>query len=402
MPILFLIVVIDLIGFGIVIPLLPFYAERFQATPDVVTLVLATYSFTQLLSAPLWGRLSDRIGRRPVLLASLFGIALSYVWLGFADSLWVLFAARAVCGAMAGNISAAFAYVADITDAENRTKGMGIIGAAWGLGFFIGPAIGGILAGPDAATADFQTPSFAAAALSAIAFVLTAIFLKESLSPEIRARNAARTREPMADVVKGVLANRALTLWMVLTFFVTFSLAGMETTFAMWTERSYGWGPRPNGFLLTFIGLVSVTVQGGLIGRLRRRWDERSLLIQGAALMALASAAIPFAASPAILVLVMAVVAYGFGIASPALNGLISLEADETRQGSILGLSRSSATAARVVGPACAGVMFAALGKDAPYFMGAVIMLGVTVMAVQSRRLLERTRPPEKDDTAKS
>ncbi|MCG8511007.1 MAG: MFS transporter [Rhodospirillales bacterium] len=395
MSILFLIVVIDLIGFGIIIPLLPFYAERFQATPDVVTLVMATYSLAQLIALPLWGRLSDRIGRRPVLLVSLVGIALSYVWLGFADSLLALFAARAICGAMAGHISAAFAYVADITDAENRTKGMGVIGAAWGLGFFIGPAIGGILAGPDAITADFQTPSFAAAALSAVAFVLTAVFLKESLSPEIRARNAAQPDEPMADIVKGVLKNPALTLWIVLTFFVTFVLAGMETTFAMWTERSYGWGPRPNGFLLTFVGLVTMAVQGGLIGRLRRRWDEQSLLIQGAAFMALASAAIPFAATPWILVVVMAAMAYGFAVASPALNSLISLEADERRQGSILGLSRSSSTAARVVGPACAGVLFAALGKDAPYYLGAVVMLGVVMVAYRYRRRSARSAPVE-------
>jgi multidrug resistance protein len=385
MSILFLIVVIDLIGFGIIIPLLPFYALSFDVTEDIVTLVMATYSLAQLFSAPLWGRLSDRVGRRPVLLISLFGVALSYLWLGFAESLWVLFAARAFCGAMAGNISAAFAYVADITTAENRTKGMGIIGAAYGLGFIAGPAFGGIMAGADAATADFQTPSFAAAALSALALILTAIFLKESLSPEIRAHNAEKGHEPFSRVVRHVIGNRALLLWIVLTFFVTFVLAGMETTFAMWTNQSYGWGPRPNGYLLAFIGIISAAIQGGLIGRLRRRWDERSLIIQGSVFLALASAAIPFAVNPAILVVVMAAMAYGFAIVSPALNGLISLEVDESRQGSILGLSRSSATAARVAGPACAGVMFAALGKDAPYFMGAVVMLGVLLAAMRYR-----------------
>ena len=154
MPALFLIVVIDLIGFGIVIPLLPFYAEHFQARPDVIALLMATYACTQFLSAPIWGRASDRWGRRPILLLSLAGAVLSYTGLAFSDSLWMLFASRALGGVMAGNISAAFAYVADITTPKNRAKGMGLVGAAFGLGFVIGPAIGGILAGPAPATAD--------------------------------------------------------------------------------------------------------------------------------------------------------------------------------------------------------------------------------------------------------
>ena len=186
MPVLFLVVVIDLIGFGVIIPLLPFYAEFYQASPAQVGLVMATYSFTQFLAAPFWGRMSDRTGRKPVLLISLAGAALSYVWLGYCETLWALFAARAVGGFMAGNISTAFACVADMTTRENRAKGMGMIGAAFGLGFIIGPAFGGILAGSDPVNADFQSPALVAAGLSAIAFFLTLTIFKESLSPEIR------------------------------------------------------------------------------------------------------------------------------------------------------------------------------------------------------------------------
>ena len=178
MPILFLIVVVDLIGFGIIIPLLPFYAEFFYADPATVGLIMATYSLTQFLAAPYWGQLSDRIGRRPVLLVSLAGSAVAYFWLGFADELWVLFAARALGGLMAGNISAAFAYVADVTTPKNRAKGMGMIGAAFGLGFIIGPAVGGILAGPDPINADYKSPAFAAAGLSMMALALGVIFFK--------------------------------------------------------------------------------------------------------------------------------------------------------------------------------------------------------------------------------
>lgn len=191
MLILFLIVLVDLIGFGIIIPLLPFYAEFFKASPDTVGILMATYSLTQFIAAPFLGRLSDRYGRRPILLFSLAGSSIAYVVMGFADSLWLLFWPALSADLWPKNIGAAFAYVADITTTENRAKGMGLIGAAFGLGFIVGPAIGGILAGPDAATANYQLPAFAAAALSALSFLMALIMLKESLSDEVRQRNAA-------------------------------------------------------------------------------------------------------------------------------------------------------------------------------------------------------------------
>lgn len=220
MFILFLIVFIDLVGFGIVIPLLPFYGEHFQADPFTVSLIMATYSLGQFIAAPFWGRLSDTIGRRPVLIISLFGAVLSYIWLGFATTLWMLFAARMVGGLMAGNISTAFAYIADITTIENRAKGMGMVGAAFGLGFIAGPAIGGILAGPDPLTADFQTPAFVAAAMSFVAFVLTFLRLKESLPADVRAQAAnkprpkrwAQMREAVQRPGIGLLITKAICL----------------------------------------------------------------------------------------------------------------------------------------------------------------------------------------------
>src|SRR5438876_7076929 len=181
MPILFLIVFIDLVGFGLIIPLLPFYAERFGASPQLVTLLLAIFSLMSMLAAPLWGRLSDRIGRRPVLMTSMAAAVLAYLWLGFAGELWMLFAARAFAGICAGNIAAAQAYIADVTPPEKRARGMGMIGAAFGLGFIIGPALGGIVAGDDLATADLTTPGLIAAGLSAVAFFGVVLLLPESL-----------------------------------------------------------------------------------------------------------------------------------------------------------------------------------------------------------------------------
>src|SRR5260221_10370495 len=186
MPVLFAVIVIDLIGFGLVIPLLPFYGEHFSASPLVVTLLMSTYSLFQLFAAPLWGGLSDRHGRRPILLVSLAGGVVGYLWLGIADALWMLFAARALQGVCAGNIAAAQAYVGDVTTPENRAKGMGMIGAAFGIGFIIGPALGGFLAGGDPATARLGAPFYVGAGLSALAFLGALIFLKESLPPHRR------------------------------------------------------------------------------------------------------------------------------------------------------------------------------------------------------------------------
>ncbi|MBT8003569.1 MAG: MFS transporter [Rhodospirillales bacterium] len=379
---LFLIVFIDLMGFGIIIPLLPFYAEHFHADPFTVGLVMATYSLTQLIAAPVWGRMSDRIGRRPVLLITLAGTAASYIWLGFVDSLAALFAARAIGGAMAGNISAAFAYMADITTREDRAKGMGLIGAAFGLGFIVGPAIGGLLAGADPATADYSLPAFAAAGLSVVALVLAVAILKESLSEEIRARIAARPPEQRFQRMVQAFKTPKLGFLIMVSFLATFVFAGMEATFAMWSERTYAWGPQQNGFLFAGVGIVSAAIQGGLIGRLANRFGEAKLIIQGSVALAIGMVLIPFSENLWILALAMAVLAYGFSTLSPSLNSLISLQVDDENQGAIMGVTRSATTFARIVGPAWAGLLFAQLGKDWPYFVGGGMMLLVAALSI--------------------
>jgi len=401
MPILFLIVFIDLIGFGIIIPLLPFYAEYFQASPEMVGLMMATYSFTQFLAAPFWGRLSDRIGRRPVLLVSLAGASASYVWLGFSESLWMLFAARAVGGAMAGNISAAFAYVADITTRENRAKGMGMIGAAFGLGFIAGPAIGGILAGSDPVNADFQSPAFAAAALSAAALLLAFGTLKESLSVEIRQRLAQQLPQKRLSMFREAIKRPHLGLLLTLTFLSTFVFAGLESTFPMWSRRQFGWGPEQNGYLFAFVGLLSALIQGGLIGRLARKFGEAGLIIQGALALAIGIAMIPFSSSVVMLVIAMSIAGYGFSVISPALNSLISLQAGDDEMGGIMGVTRSASTMARFIGPAWAGFLFGTLGRDWPYFGGALVMVIVLILGAKtlktlsdSKKIQETRMPP--------
>ena len=378
---LFMIVLVDLIGFGLYIPLLPFYAEHFDATPFMVGLTMATYSFAQFISAPLWGSLSDRKGRRPVLMIGMAGSIISYLWLGFADSLWVIFAARAMNGLMAGNISAAFAYMADVTSRENRAKGMGLIGAAFGLGFIAGPAIGGILAGSDPTNADFQTPAFAAAGLSTVAFIMTVLFLKESLSTEAKERLATQPRTKRLVQLRNSLTHPIMGRLLVLIFLSTFVFAGLESTFAMWSRRSFGWGPEQNGYLFALVGITSALIQGGLVGRLAKRFGEKALVLQGAIALAIGVLLIPFAVNLPLLLIAMMIAGYGFSIITPSLNSLVSLQASEDEQGRVLGVTRSASTLARVAGPAWAGLLFSMLGKDWPYFGGALIMIIVVILA---------------------
>lgn len=395
MPTLFLIVVVDLIGFGLIIPLLPFYGEHLHATPAEVGLLMAAYSCAQFFTAPFWGRVSDRIGRRPVLIVGIIGATLSYLWLAYADGLWMLFAARAFGGAMAGNISAAFAYVADITGPHNRAKGMGLIGAAFGLGFIFGPAIGGLLAGSDPLNADYRTPALTAAALSAVALVLTIAILPESLSKEARARQAALTHRVRRQALRQALLQPSVLLLLVVSFLAVFVFAGMETTFAMWSRRQFGWGPEQNGYLFAFVGLMSAGIQGGLVGRLAKRFGEGKLIVLGTAALALGMLMIPFSASLPWLMAAMVFVAFGFSLVSPSLNSLISLQVDVDVQGGTMGITRSTTTLARVLGPGWAGAMFYYLGKDWPFLGGAVVMAAVMVLSLRTIRLSRRRRRTE-------
>jgi DHA1 family tetracycline resistance protein-like MFS transporter len=389
MPVLFAVIVIDLIGFGLVIPLLPFYGEYFLASPLVVTLLMSTYSLFQLSAAPLWGRLSDRHGRRPILLVSLAGGVVGYLWLGMADALWMLFAARALQGVCAGNIAAAQAYVADVTTPENRAKGMGMIGAAFGIGFIIGPALGGALAGSNPTAPDVAAPAFFAAALSASAFCAALVFLKESLSPALREVKRRNRREAVTRALRRPTLRRLLLIF----FVVGFAFAGMETTFALWASRQFGWGAAQVGYVLTYIGICSAVVQGGFIGRLSRRFGEERLLSAGIGSLGLGLLAIPISASIPALVIATGLLAFGMGMIQPSVNSLISRRAVSDEQGEVMGVTQSFGSLARILGPFFAGVLFVGIGPSAPYFAGAALMSGVLVLALRTMRG-EAARPP--------
>jgi MFS transporter, DHA1 family, tetracycline resistance protein len=378
MPTLFLIVFVDLVGFGLVIPLLPFYAVRFAASPQQVTLLLATYSFMQLFTAPLWGRLSDRIGRRPVLMTSMAASALAYLWFASASTLWMLFAARALAGACAGNIAAAQAYIADVTTPENRAKGMGLIGAAFGLGFIFGPALGGYLAGNDPATANLEVPALVAAGLSVVALGGVLFLLRESLTPEQRGQSRRRGR---VGAILETLRRPILSRLILIFFLVILAFAGMESTFALWAMRQFRWGPEQVGYVFAYVGVLSAILQGGLIGRLAQRFGEERLLLCGLVLIGVGLLVLPFAHDLAVLGVAVSGLALGMGLTQPSLNSLISRRADRAEQGEVLGVSQSVGSLSRVLGPALAGVLFADFGRSSPFLWGAGLIAVAFVLA---------------------
>jgi DHA1 family tetracycline resistance protein-like MFS transporter len=390
MPILFLIVFVDLVGFGLIIPLLPFYGERFAASPQLVTTLLAVYSLMAMIAAPLWGRLSDRIGRRPVLMASMMAAVLAYLWLGLASALWMLFAARALAGACAGNIAAAQAYVADVTPPERRARGMGMIGAAFGLGFIIGPAVGGIVAGNELATADLETPGLIAAGLSLIAFLGVLLVLPESRPPGARGQPSRGRIAALCNALGRPVLSRLLVVF----FLVILAFAGMESTFALWAMRQFDWGPAQVGYALTFVGLLSAIMQGGLIGMLTRRFGEERLMLSGLALIAIGLLVLPFAHHLAPLLVALAALALGMGAMQPTLNSLISRCSGPAEQGEVMGVAQSIGSLSRVLGPLIAGALFEAFGRNSPFLWGALLVAGALLVGWRLPRTLAGAEAP--------
>ena len=365
----FMTVVVDLVGFGIVIPLLPLYAAQFGASGLQVGLLMTIYSAAQLVAAPLWGRLSDRVGRRPVLLVSLLGSTISYAIAALAGSLWLLFLARLLGGFSGGNLSAAQAYVADVTTPEERARGMGLLGAAFGIGFVIGPAIGGALV-----SFGQWVPFAGAALLCGVNLAWTFFSLPEPPRPADGMRTPARRGLAWTELYAAVRQPRFLSL-LVLSFCATFALANLEATFALTTHRLFGYGNRENAFLFTYIGLTLAVTQAAVVGRLVRRLGEPAVVVLGLFVTVGGLFAVPYAHNLGHLLAILGVFSFGSGISTPAISSLISRAAGAHIQGGALGAGQSATSLARVVGPACGGFFFDRFGVPAPYLLGATVMI---------------------------
>ncbi|MBD2439221.1 MFS transporter [Nostoc sp. FACHB-110] len=381
--VLFLIVFIDLLGFGIILPILPLYAEQFGAEANEATLLVAIYSLMQFLFAPLWGSLSDRYGRRPILLLTLFGSVIAYTGLGFATSLGILFIARGFAGMMAGNIATAQAYIADITTPANRSRGMGIIGAAFGLGFILGPAIGGILIGTDSDNANFHLPSLFSAGLSLLALLCALILLPESLNTETKAKIQAHRYRQRRINWRHLLQRLQLFMLIGIYFLVTFAVAAMDSTFALWSKQELNWNAQQTSYLFAFMGLVCTIVQGGLVGFFKKLLGEIKLLILGILGLGLGLLLIGFSKNLILLLVSITLVAGGISITQPILNSLISQITATEDQGQILGTASSCSALARIVGPTWGGASFVKFGSSAPFLSSSLVVLLALIISLR-------------------
>jgi DHA1 family tetracycline resistance protein-like MFS transporter len=367
---LFFVCVIDILGFGILIPLVPYMADRFGVTPALITPILGIYSLCQLVAAPLWGRLSDRYGRRPILMSSLAGACVSYLLLGFAHNVEGLVAARALAGFMAGNLAAAFAYASDISTPAERAKSMGMVGAAIGIGFMLGPAIGGLLAGDDIRSANFVRPAMLSAALSLLAIALVFFVLRESHAPERRTRPGAARR---AGPVALLLARPALRSIAAASFLVTCSQAIFESIFAIWALHKFGFGPRTVGLVLFSLAIVAVGVQGGLVRVLVPLLGEARLAICGVTLYVAGLLMVATAPGLTLTFLGLACCGIGGGAFIPCASALASKEADPRERGAVMGTYQAAASLARALVPMASGAIYMGLGPNAPFIAGAAV-----------------------------
>ena len=374
LTVIFITVFIDLVGFGIVIPILPLYAERFGASPLVVGLLLAVYSLMQSVCAPLLGKLSDRVGRRPVLLVSLIGTSLGFFVMAFAGSLWLLFVARIIDGATGGNISTAMAYIADVTPAERRSRGMGLIGAAFGLGLILGPAIGGLLG-----HVSLAAPFLFAGALAAANAVALCFLLPESLPPE--RRRAAERHLTIAEIFRPP-HGRALFTVMATYFCTTVAFSLLTATYPLFTERRFGFHAIQNGYIFASQGLIGALIQGALLGWLLKRSSDKALTVAGTAVLTVSLFVLPLSATIGGLLLATAGIAVGHALVAAPLNGLASKHTNPSSQGRVLGVMQSAASVARIIGPVLGGWLLSAdaAGSSAlfgrsPYLAGGTVML---------------------------
>jgi MFS family permease len=365
---LFLTVFIDLLGFGLVMPLLPRYAESLHASPLQIGLLGAAYSAMQFLFVPVWGRLSDRVGRRPVLLGSIVATIGSMLLLGFASSLFWLFAARIFGGIATANIATAQAYIADSTTAEKRARGMGLLGVAFGLGFILGPFFGGLLA-----SISLGTPARVAAALGVVNLVWVMRALPESLSPENRERNIRENRHSMrlgldTKAFRSAMHTPGLGAVIALFFVCTISFANLEQTFALFAHDAFGLDTKHTGYILGAVGIVAAFVQGGLIGPLNRAFGEVPVIRAGTFLQATGFAIVAYSAGHGLALLYVGVITLsaGNGITTPSLSTLASKRAPEHAQGASLGVMQSMGSLGRVFGPTWGGFVYG-LGHRLPY-----------------------------------
>jgi len=363
LPILFIVMFLVMVGFGIIIPVLPFYAENVGATPTQLGLLMAVYSLMQLIFAPMWGRISDKIGRKPVIMIGIFGLSVSFFLMGFSSQLWMLFAARIIGGFLSSaNMPTVMAYVADITTPEDRGKGMGIVGAAVGLGFVFGPAIGGIFS-----KFSLNTPFYIAGTSSLITFFLVWILLQESLKKEQR----SQTNSEKESLWKAF--NGSISILFILQLFISLSLSGLEATFAYYAAKKAGLGTVTLGYLFMIMGLAGAIVQGGLVGRMTKKYGEGFVIQVGIIISAIGFALILLVNNFATAALFLTIFGIGNGVIRPSISALLTKKST-SGHGSATGLLSSFDSLGRIAGPPLGGLLFS-IAIGLPYISGIILSI---------------------------
>ena len=378
---IFLTVFIDLLGFGILIPILPsFSVKELHIDEAAIGIAIALYSFVQFLFNPVLGKLSDKYGRKPVIVVCLFLNAMGYIVFSFTHSYILLLVSRVIAGIGGSSIGVAQAYIADITTRENRSKGMGLIGAAFGLGFVFGPLIGGLLS-----EFGYAVTGYVAAGFSLIAFTSTILYLPESLKKsQIIEQTQNQLRRKIFDfaAMKKILQKPDLAILVLLFFILTFSFANIYGTFALLGLKVYGFTDMQNGYMFGIVGLTSAIVQGGLIGRINKVMSKKTILMVGSLLIMVALAMIPYAGTFLGLAIVSIVLSCGTGTFQPTVLSLISEVTSETEQGITLGMNQSLSSFARVLGPLWGGFAFEYLGYPFPFITGAIFTFVIFLLTV--------------------
>ncbi len=371
--VLFAILFLVMMGFGIVIPIMPFFVTDLGGGPTVLGLFMASYSLMQFFFAPFWGRLSDRIGRRPVLLIGLLGYGFTFILFGFASKLWMIFAIRILSGIISSaTLPTAMAYIADTTEGNERSKGMGLMGAAMGMGMIFGPAIGGWLGHHG-----FALPFFAAGALCLLTFPFAFFFLSESLKEKTIGNTRFNFKLSMDTI------RHPLFLLFTLAFISNFTMAMFETTFALFAAAKIGFGPRELGILFAVLGVVGVIVQGSLIGRLVKRFGDINLIKGGLFIAAVGMLSILDAHSMFFMLVTTSVFYVGISLISPSLSTLVTKNSLDG-QGVSLGLMQSFGSLGRIIGPVTGGILYGA-NISIPYFSGAAFLL--LILGIAGKRI---------------
>ncbi len=386
-PLLFLFVTVfvDMIGYGIVIPLLPFYVQQQASGAALVGLLGSLYAAMQFVGGPFLGGLSDRVGRRPVLLLCLFGTSFAYLLLGLADTLLLLVAAVVLAGGAAGTLATAQAYIADSTLAGDRARGLGLIGAAFGLGLIAGPVLGGLLS-----LYSLGAPAFAASALALCNVAFGFFVLPESLPLTRRTSTPILELNPVSQLA-GVLGVGSIRALLLAVFLLNLSFAGLLTNFPLFSNARFGWDATANAFFFAFVGVCAVLTQGVLLGRLQPRFGEKRLLLGGLALMAVNLGLMALVPLGSLLYPVVGVLAVGTGLAIPSLTALISHRVSEREQGKVMGGQQAILSLTLILGPTISGLTFDRLGAPAPYWVGS--LLAALALLAAAAALVPRSVP---------